>query len=1460
MRGNTSLSIYEDTLAEQLKEKQQLLDLSLSLKHLNQTYHLENHIAYFTTLTTLDISGQSLGCVPPQLAMLQRLRHLSLSFNKIGAVPEILPMSLSRLKQLCVRGNQLQTLPSSLFKCRYLIDIDASENRISELPTTFQLLSRLQILSLKSNKLKRLPPEFNSLSRLQSLDISKNDLNWVSVGFFSCLTKLEKLCISYNKLISIPHEIQRMRSIQKLELEANCLTKLPPSLYRKCTTLRELNIAKNSISEISPFVGNLLHLKTFNFSYNKIKSLPNEMAYCISLQHVIGSSNVIDVIPLPLTYCKNIQSLHLRANLIKTVPYGLARMWNLKALDLIDNDIVQLPLTLVRLNNRLTPLFSRPRPVSAPSQKELQATQRDTYGDSEQHQKRIETIIDQCSSDPILNYQEQHQSVAALQLNSEKLVLNGPINYHNVIIAGSTPSTKLIASQLGRKWGNNQANIPPAATTHLQKCFFQITDKKKKVTKELLINLWFLSNPRLHLLPFSLCSITIVIQADGLAWKQQLVDWIEFFLHHRKWNDPTHFLILGTTQGPKNKAAKDYFITVVKSIKQQYGSEKIKFIGHKYIANDAQPNIVKPTKLLESLIEDIQEDRPYQLPVSHLLLARTLSEHNSQLFLPVIDQFAMSHIGSLCGFNSSSALQAACQTLLDASIIFFRNEVYVLDVCWLCGFLDEFSNSSVVSDCGIINHQQLPILWAQYDPKYYPTFNSLLLAFDISTQLSFSQFESDEHGNLKNSSQVVLGKAPLISIVPNRVVVKITPELLASFWNPKNDNKFQYSRLYIFDSFCMSMFHIYILMILKKFDLICVWRTGIIVSCGRGETKLKLKVEILHNPQTSRTSVSFSVRSNSADRCSLGIELTIQTFEELLSEYPYLKTTRLVPPPLMEVDDALNAIPQPEIEEAILTNSLTLDLGSAKVHVADIAPDLYLYEFSGPRLQIASDISKEGLFDKTPVANIYRAKWKKKSILVKEFTNSDNNIGIWGKHRNEIAHHWLFNKSKSIVKPVCLCFSPLSLVFEDNDTHTLRTLLEDRSIRLPFSFALHIAKHIASAIADIHAADPAYVHCDIRAENVWIENFASIALKGDGSLVNPKLTNFWSSRMIGSNAFNGRYCTTNYVAPEVLLGNKWGQKVDIYAFGILCWEIVTRMVYCNDVPFQAEIEAVIVNEDPEIPEFCPIQFKQLIEACTEKNQLQRPTIQDVVQRLKLMSTGHKQVKKRHSGDSFSTKWKQFEVKETEMAVAQGNSKHQFVRSKVSVQQSPSMAKVALELGVPSHHWSAFSRLVEERGQTHLLNYYAHVLNYKSLKPQQYLQSAQQIASTYFGFRSTEKPLIQLPRDDRKELFKSLRTPTLYTFDSVSLLLKSELLEIVGVLEDAGVVLEQPSLSSQLSSINLAATIQSKEAENIGIRKPDLIQDNSSPLRKHSSLPPGKMNVKSLSGRSLISPRFYPENS
>ena len=86
--------------------------------------------------------------------------------------------------------------------------------------------------------------------------------------------------------------------------------------------------------------------------------------------------------------------------------------------------------------------------------------------------------------------------------------------------------------------------------------------------------------------------------------------------------------------------------------------------------------------------------------------------------------------------------------------------------------------------------------------------------------------------------------------------------------------------------------------------------------------------------------------------------------------------------------------------------------------------------------------------------------------------------------------------------------------------------------------------------------------------------------------------------MIGSNPFNGRHYSSNYVAPEVLLGNKWGQKVDIYAFGILCWEIVTRMTYCNDVPFQAEIEAAIVNEDPEIPEFCPVQFKQLIEACT----------------------------------------------------------------------------------------------------------------------------------------------------------------------------------------------------------------------------------------------------------------------
>lgn len=80
--------------------------------------------------------------------------------------------------------------------------------------------------------------------------------------------------------------------------------------------------------------------------------------------------------------------------------------------------------------------------------------------------------------------------------------------------------------------------------------------------------------------------------------------------------------------------------------------------------------------------------------------------------------------------------------------------------------------------------------------------------------------------------------------------------------------------------------------------------------------------------------------------------------------------------------------------------------------------------------------------------------------------------------------------------------------------------------------------------------------------------------------------------------------TLHYAAPELLLGKKINEKVDIYSFGVVLWEIVT-----GEQAFRCQLRDVRVKEE------CPQAIANLIDACVECDPDRRPSAEVVLQRL-----------------------------------------------------------------------------------------------------------------------------------------------------------------------------------------------------------------------------------------------------
>ncbi|CAN6462831.1 unnamed protein product [Victoria cruziana] len=101
----------------------------------------------------------------------------------------------------------------------------------------------------------------------------------------------------------------------------------------------------------------------------------------------------------------------------------------------------------------------------------------------------------------------------------------------------------------------------------------------------------------------------------------------------------------------------------------------------------------------------------------------------------------------------------------------------------------------------------------------------------------------------------------------------------------------------------------------------------------------------------------------------------------------------------------------------------------------------------------------------------------------------------------------------------------------------------------------------------------------------------------------------------------GETGTLGYMAPEVLNGQPYNRKCDVYSFGICLWEI-----YCCEMPYPdlsfAEVSSAVVRQNlrPEIPRCCPSALATVMKKCWDANPDKRPEMDEVVRMLEAIDT------------------------------------------------------------------------------------------------------------------------------------------------------------------------------------------------------------------------------------------------
>ncbi|KAF2309302.1 hypothetical protein GH714_001550 [Hevea brasiliensis] len=214
---------------------------------------------------------------------------------------------------------------------------------------------------------------------------------------------------------------------------------------------------------------------------------------------------------------------------------------------------------------------------------------------------------------------------------------------------------------------------------------------------------------------------------------------------------------------------------------------------------------------------------------------------------------------------------------------------------------------------------------------------------------------------------------------------------------------------------------------------------------------------------------------------------------------------------------------------------------------------------------------------------------------------------------------------------------------------SLRHVLLKKDRYLDRRKRLLIAMDAAFGMEYLHSKN--IVHFDLKCDNLLVnlkDPQRPICKVGDFGLSKIKRNTLVSGGVRG---------TLPWMAPELLNGNsnKVSEKVDVFSFGIVLWEILTGEEPYANMHYGAIIGAILFifslpsrnmclltnlpngtcekprrnckyTLRPTIPSFCDPEWKRLMEQCWAPNPAARPSFTEIAGRLRVMSTAAAQTK------------------------------------------------------------------------------------------------------------------------------------------------------------------------------------------------------------------------------------------
>ncbi|XP_066532522.1 mitogen-activated protein kinase kinase kinase 7 isoform X2 [Hoplias malabaricus] len=248
-----------------------------------------------------------------------------------------------------------------------------------------------------------------------------------------------------------------------------------------------------------------------------------------------------------------------------------------------------------------------------------------------------------------------------------------------------------------------------------------------------------------------------------------------------------------------------------------------------------------------------------------------------------------------------------------------------------------------------------------------------------------------------------------------------------------------------------------------------------------------------------------------------------------------------------------------------------------------------------------ADIDVEEVVGRGAFGVVCKAKWRGKDVAIKTIeSESERNAFIVELRQLSRVNH------PNIVKLYGSCDNPVCLVMEYAEGGSLYNVLHGAE-PLPHYTASHAMSwclQCAQGVSYLHGMKPkALIHRDLKPPN--------LLLVAGGTVL--KICDFGTACDIQTHMTNNKGSAA-WMAPEVFEGNNYSEKCDVFSWGIILWEVITRRKPFDEIggPAFRIMWAVHRGTRPPLIKNLPKPIESLMTRCWSKDPSQRPSMEEIV--------------------------------------------------------------------------------------------------------------------------------------------------------------------------------------------------------------------------------------------------------